>query len=1085
LSGAVPAGESEPLSPFAIHSFCETAGRTPDPSARAHPEIPPGSFRLTDPQYAMLVDNFNNPGHGLWNLQLTFTIREALDVPRFKSAWKRLIDRHPALRTRIAAGEQGPPVQLVERDVPIPLSELDWTDRPSDRIAADIEALRGQMVLSELDFSTAPVMRTTLVKARADLFFCIWVGHHALVDGRSMYNLAYELGTLYHAGETDLPRARPFQDYVEWLDGQSPESAARFWQEHLQGVAEATALGWSRLATGPGHLGGEALRLSRAQTAALEASCERHGVTMNALVQGAWALMLRHYSGEDDVVFGSTRACRRSALDGVDGVDRMIGQFVHAVPVRARFAPGMTVLELVRDVARQHLAVRPFEHTSPLVIRKATSVPVGSRLFETIVTFERSSTAAALKSLGGFWKDWDVLDRGRNGYAVTLFAYQEPELLLRMEWHGAWIADAVASRMLRQLAHVLADMAEGPDRPAADVECLSGEDRERLVHEWNRTDVAYPQGATLHGLVEEQVARTPERRAVSFADESLTYDELNRRAERLAGALRARGVGRGSIVAVCLERSLELVISLLAVLKAGGAYLPVDPEQPLERRDFIVQDAQAQALITNGALGKRWAPAGVPTLVVGPGAPEGPAPPPLVGAGVTEADPAYVIYTSGSTGQPKGVVNSHRGIVNRLRWMQDTYALSDRDRVLQKTPIGFDVSVWELFWPLLTGAEMVVARPGGHRDPRYLVETIGSHGITVTHFVPSLLTEFLALPEAAGCRTLRLVVCSGEALPVDVQDRFFSMLPARLDNLYGPTEAAVDVTSWRCRPETAAATVPIGRPVANTRLYVMDRHQRLTPIGLPGELFIGGVQVADGYVNRPDLTASRFVPDPFAADPAARLYRTGDLVRYREDGVLEFLGRNDHQVKVRGFRIEPEEIEAAMRRHEAVRDAAVVVRQAEGESARLVAFVAFAGPDVPTTSDLRRFLRGWLPDAMIPGLVLETEELPRLPSGKIDRGALRALAETSLRPRGPRLELRTPAEREVASIWKALLKVTRVGPQDNFYELGGDSLLAVEAALALEDAFGRRIDPRLMFFQSLEQVAANVEALSGAAATAP
>jgi len=338
--------------------------------------------------------------------------------------------------------------------------------------------------------------------------------------------------------------------------------------------------------------------------------------------------------------------------------------------------------------------------------------------------------------------------------------------------------------------------------------------------------------------------------------------------------------------------------------------------------------------------------------------------------------------------------------------------------------------------------------------------------------------------DAAHAR-LAPLVDKGEALPVDVQDRFFEMLPARLDNLYGPTEAAVDVTHWRCRPETAAATVPIGRPVANTRLYVMDRHQRLTPIGLPGELFIGGVQVADGYVRRPDLTASRFVPDPFTADPAARLYRTGDLVRYREDGVLEFLGRNDHQVKVRGFRIEPEEIEAAMRRHEAVRDAAVVVRQAEGESGRLVAFVAFAGPDVPTTSDLRRFLRGWLPDAMIPGLVLETEELPRLPSGKIDRGALRAMAETSLRPRGPRLELRTPAERAVASIWKALLKVSRVGPQDNFYELGGDSLLAVEAALALEDAFGRRIDPRLMFFQSLEQVAANVEALSATAATAP
>jgi len=808
-------------------------------------------------------------------------------------------------------------------------------------------------------------------------------------------------------------------------------------------------------------------------------------VTMNAVVQGAWALLLQRYSGEDDVVFGSTRACRRSALGGAADVDQMIGQFVHAVPVRVRFTSDMTVVDLVRDVSRQHLAVRPFEYSSPLVIRKATSVPVGSRLFETVVTFERSSTAAALKSLGGFWKDWDVLDRGRNGYALTVFAYQEPELLLRMEWHGAWIADAVASRMLRQLARVLGEMAEVPDRPALEVECLSGEDRERLLHEWNRTEVAYPGGATLPGLIDAQVARAPQRPAVSFGDTTLTYEELGRRADRLAAALQAQGIGRGSIVAVCLERSLELVVSLLAVLKTGAAYLPVDPEQPPDRNRFVREDARAHVLVTTRQLSREWPPAGVTRVLVGPDGPEGPEPPPLADAGITEADAAYVIYTSGSTGKPKGVINSHRGIVNRLRWMQDMYGLSDRDRVLHKTPIGFDVSVWELFWPLLTGAHLVVARPGGHRDPRYLGETIVRSAITVMHFVPSMLTEFLAVPEAAGCRTLRLVVCSGEALPVDVQNRFLSTLPARLDNLYGPTEAAVDVTYWRCRPEAAQATVPIGRPVANTRLYVMDRRQRLAPIGMPGELYIGGVQVADGYVNRPALTVSRFVPDPFSTDPSARLYRTGDLVRYREDGVLEFLGRNDHQVKVRGFRIEPEEIEAAMRWHESVRDAAVVVRQAEGESARLVAFVAFTGPDVPTTSDLRRFLRRSLPDAMIPGLVLEIEEMPRLASGKIDRGALRTLADSALCPRGPSAELRTPAERTVASVWKALLKVPSVGPQDNFYELGGDSLLAVEAALALEDAFGRRIDPRLMFFQTLEQVAANAEAVSVGAATAP
>ena len=1044
-----------------------------------------GPYRLTGPQHAMIADSINTPGHGLWSVQLVLTIREALDLPRFKSAWRHLLARHPALRTRFVFGALGPPMQVVEDDVRLPLEELDWTGRPSHQIAEDVDSLRRRMLLADLDVGEAPVMRTALVKAGADLFYCIWVGHHALVDGRSMRNLAYELGTLYHARDgLSLPPARSFREYVDWLEGCPPEEGTRFWQEQLAGFSQPTSLGWPREGTGPGRLGSEALRLSRHETAALESFCARHSVAMNALVQGAWALLLHRYSGEDDVVFGSTRACRRSALGGAAGVDGMIGSIVHAVPVRVRFTSETTVIDVVREISRQHLAVRPFEHTSPLAIRKATVVPVGARTFETVVTFERASIGAALRSLGGFWEDWDVLDRGRNGHAITVFAYAEPELLLRMEWHGAWIADAVASRMLRQLARVLGDMARTPDRPALEVECLPDEDRERLVHEWNRTEVAYPRGATLRGLVEAQVERTPHRPAVRSDDETLTYAELGRRADQRAAALQAHGVGRGSIVGVCLERSLELVVSLLAVLKAGAAYLPIDPELPVERRAFVLADARAQALITTRPLSSEWPLAGVSRVLVGADAPDGPERPARVDAGLAEADPAYVIYTSGSTGRPKGVVNSHRGIVNRLRWMQDTYVLSDRDRVLQKTPIGFDVSVWELLWPLLAGAQLVLARPGGHRDPRYLVETVVRSGITVMHFVPGMLTEFLAVPEAAGCRTLRLVVCSGEALPVDVQNRFLSTLPARLDNLYGPTEAAVDVTSWRCRPE-AAPTVPIGRPIANTRLYVMDRRRRLVPIGMSGELYIGGVQVADGYLNRPDLTASRFVPDPFAAEPSARLYRTGDLVRHREDGVLEFLGRDDDQVKLNGVRIEPEEIESAMRRHESVREAAVVVQPAGGPSGRLVAFVVFAGSGVPTTSDLRRFLRRWLPDPMVPGLVLEIEELPRLPSGKIDRGALRALADATLRPPGPRRPLGTPAERAVASVWKALLKVASVGPQDNFYELGGDSLLAVEAVLALEDAFGRRIDPRLLFFQTLEQLAANVEALSSAAPQEP
>ena len=597
------------------------------------------------------------------------------------------------------------------------------------------------------------------------------------------------------------------------------------------------------------------------------------------------------------------------------------------------------------------------------------------------------------------------------------------------------------------------DSDSSPGQGAVD---LPAQERHRILVEWNDTAVEYPLEICLHEHIEAQAARTPDAPAVVFEGESLAYGELDRRANRLARHLRSLGVGLGQLVAICMERSFELVVALLGTLKAGGAYVPVDPGYPEDRIAFMLEDASSLLLTqqrltetlpldvaerTTIRLDTDWATIGRhdDSAVDDLSGPD---------------DLAYVIYTSGSTGKPKGAMNAHRGICNRLLWMQDEYRLSERDAVLQKTPFSFDVSVWEFFWPLMTGARLVLARPGGQRDNRYLVDLIGREGVSVLHFVPSMLRLFLDEPDLRACSSLRDVICSGEALPLDLQERFFERLDARLHNLYGPTEAAIDVTYWRCRRGETASSVPIGRPVANTSLYILDPAMRPVPIGWEGELHLGGVQVGRGYLDRPELTAERFVSDPFAAEPGARLYKTGDLARYLPDGNVEFLGRSDDQVKIRGNRVELGEIEHALSEHAKVKQSVVMAREDEPGEQRIVAYVVPAGAAAPGPSELRAWAEARLPDYMVPSAFVAIEAVPLNASGKADRRALPAPDRT--RPDldqayvAPRSELET----RLAGLWSEILGLDRVGVRDRFFELGGTSLQAARFVNALQEELG-------------------------------
>ncbi len=598
-------------------------------------------------------------------------------------------------------------------------------------------------------------------------------------------------------------------------------------------------------------------------------------------------------------------------------------------------------------------------------------------------------------------------------------------------------------------------------------------DSPQLQLKLNNTTVEYPdRNRSLHSLIEAQALRTPEQVALVFENEKVSYRELNERSNQLAHYLQKQGVAPNVLVGICVERSIEMVVALLAILKAGGAYVPLDPEYPTERLAMMIEDSQTPGVLTQQKLLAHFSSRDTPTFCLDADwktlASESTS---NLNVAVSPSDAAYAIYTSGSTGKPKGVVNVHQGIVNRLLWMQDAYRLTSDDRVLQKTPYSFDVSVWEFFWPLITGARLVIARPGGHRDPRYLADVITREQITTMHFVPSMLRSFLETVEIPKRSSVRQVFCSGEALPADLQHQFFSRIDAELYNLYGPTEASVDVTHWTCRRDDNRSFVPIGRPIANMEIYILDEQLRPTPAGAEGELHIGGIGLARGYLNRPELTAEKFIRNPLSNDPNARLYKSGDLARFLPSGDIEYLGRLDYQVKIRGFRIELGEIEVVIGQYPGIRQVVVVAREDTPGDKRLVAYVVPVQIEQFKTAGLQEFLKTQLPDYMVP-VVVVLEAMPLSSNGKVDRKALPAPTFENHAVASEFIPARNEIEKGLVGIWSELLAIQQIGMRDNFFELGGHSLLAIRLVSRIEQSFGKELSlASLLEAQTIEQQA--------------
>ncbi|MFC6081926.1 non-ribosomal peptide synthetase/MFS transporter [Sphaerisporangium aureirubrum] len=998
------------------------------------------------------------PGTTQLTIPLTLRLRGPLDADALAAALDAVAAGHDALRMRYPATWDGRPQVVVAADVTLPLTVLDVPDDATAR------ALVEGFLATPFDLTEGPVARALLVRLDAEDHVLVIATHHIASDGWSADLLLREVFTRYEGGTPPVPEVG-YGDYAAWQRGLAPsERDLAFWRDRLAGL-EPLDLPSDRPRPPERTYGGAAcgFPLGPELAGALAELGRAHGATPYMTMLAAFTALLGRYAGTGDVAVGSPVAGRQ-----VPELDGVVGCFVNMLTMRVDLSddPAFTdLLRRVRGVAVDALAHQdlPFEQlVSELDLPRDVS---RSPLFGVILAMQNYRTGTVDPPAGLTVADFP-LDTWATRYDLELYVADDPGggLSGLFVYNTDLFEAATVERLAGHLRALLERVVARPELRLSQIDLLTDEERRLVVGGWNDTAVTYPGEATLHGPIEEQAARTPDAVAVRFEGRSLTYAELDAAADRVARTLRGHGVGAGSVVAVCAERSLELLPGLLGVLKAGAAYLPVDPDYPADRVAFMLSDAAPAALLTQRKI--RPTLPGTAAVVLDLDDPDvwtgGPGPLPRTEPG----DVAYVIYTSGSTGRPKGVPNTHGGIANRLDWMQERYGIGAGDVVAQKTPVSFDVSVWELFWPLRCGASLVLATPGGHKDAAYLRDLFVTEGVTTVHFVPSMLAAFLAEEEAADCRPLRRVICSGEELPADLARRCLETLPgAELHNLYGPTEAAVDVSSWHCLPATlaVAARVPIGTPVANTALYVLDAAMAPAPIGVPGELFIGGAQLAQGYLNRPGLTAERFVANPYGP-PGSRLYRTGDLARRRPDGALEFLGRMDGQVKLRGLRIELGEIEAALRALPAVRDAAVIVREDRPGDPRLVAYITPGDADPGQSLDqvldqvldhaaVRAGLKRTLPDYMVPSGYVTLAALPLGPSGKLDRRALPA--PVAGRDAGVEfIAPGTPTELALAAIWGELLGVEAVGVDDDFFDLGGHSLLATQVVARLRKQAG-------------------------------
>jgi amino acid adenylation domain-containing protein len=1022
------------------------------------------------------------PGTAAYNLVRAFRITGPLNVNALTSAIGAVIERHESLRT-IFESVDGEARQVVLSDVDVQVPILNLADLPESEREREALRIASEEGKRPFDLTRGPLLRTVLLQVSRDQYILVLAMHHIITDGWSISILFRELAHCYEAyasgREPELPEL-PIQyvEYAQWqreyITGEVLAKQVQYWKNKLAGAQTILDLPTDRPrpTTHSWHGATEELIFESQVRAALKEFAQSEGATLFMVSMAAFQALLWRYTSQDSILVGTPTAAR-SQIE----IENLVGFFVNTLVFRADFTPDVTFRDLVRQVracaleAYAHQDV-PFEKlVEELVPQRSMNT---SPLFQVMFTFQ--NIPKQVFEISGLKMKELEFETGIAKFDLAVEAFEDDEddeFHCRFEYNTDLFEKQTVLRELGHFRNLVNAVLKNPDEPLARIALMDEREREQTVVEWNNTATDYPRDLRIHSAFERQAARTPDRTALVFQGEKIPYWRINEDANRLAHYLIKKGVGPGNLVGVSIERSPELTVALLGVLKTGAAYVPLDPSYPLERLASTLEDTRAECVLSNNGIGKKL-PDTVRNLILldseaEPIRSESPLNPVMNMMGLSRVERAYVLYTSGSSGRPKGVEGTHRGAINRMRWMWERYPFQAGEVCCQKTNVGFVDSVWEIFGPLLAGVPSVILPQEAVLDPEELLQILAEQRVTRIVLVPSLLRALLEhapnleerLPE------LKLWSCSGEVLTWELARRFRKGYPgAKLLNIYGSSEVAADVTWHEVREEEeedaqGTVSVPIGRPISNAQVYVLDRNLNAVPVGVRGEIYVGGDGLALGYWQQPEMTGERFVPNPIAPERSERLYRTGDLGRWRSAGEIEYLGRMDGEVKVRGMRIDLGEIETVLASHRWVEEAVVELR-GEGAEQRLVAYVVAGEEGTPSARELRRHVRSKLPEHMAPASYVRVEELPLLPSGKVNRRALGGLAGVALSDQGT-VAARTEVEQKLAGIWAEVLKVKEVGVDQNFFELGGHSLLVLQVMARIRREFDVELGVRTMF----------------------
>ena len=1009
-----------------------------------------------------------------YNVSAGVRMEGPLSVAALERAFGEVLRRHESLRTVIRQVD-GEPVQVITDPPVFRLPKFDLQMVPAAQRETEAQSLLTLDAQKPFNIEDASLFRATLLLLSPREHILLLTMHHIISDGMSRGVLVRELVQLYEVFANGRSSTLPeltiqYVDFAawqrEWLQGEVLDKQVSYWKEKLAGAPSLLELPADRPRPPVQSFHGarQPVVIPQELTESLRELGESQNATLFMTLLAAFEVLLFRHTGQDDIVVGVPITGRNNPE-----LANLIGFFINSLPVRTDLSGNPTFRELLGRV--REAALGAYEHQD-LPFEKLVEVSQPERdtsyspLFQIMCHLD--NTGAPALALPGLRLTPLDADTGTSKFDLTLdLVESSTELKGWLEYSTELFDDVTIQRLSERFQILLKAAVAAPDTRIAALPLLSPVEENQLIVGLNQTAEVFPHAPCLHQIFEAQAEQTPAATAVRFEGQELTYAELNRRANQLAHRLRKLGVGWEVLVAICMEPSLDLPIALLAVLKAGGAYIPLDPADPRKRLSFILEETGAAVVLTQEGLADNQAFAGVQVIrldhdveVFATESTEN------LPTQVTGENLCYVIYTSGSTGQPKAAMLHHRGVRNRLLWGITNYQLGQGDVVLHKTPLTFDVSVWEIFAPLLSGACLLIAKAGGHQDPVYQLELMAREKVTHVDYVPTMLEVLLELKGLDDCDSLKIVTSAGEALTRGLRDRFYSQTKAKLYNLYGSTEASLAVTYWVCPGEGKERLIPIGRPMNNARIYILDKHLQPVPIGVAGELHVGGVAPGRGYLKRPDLTADKFIPDALSETGGERLYKTGDLARYRSDGAIEFLGRLDHQVKIQGRRLELVEVEASLCQHPAVREAVVLARKITAGNKSLVAYVVSKQEPLPTGDELRNYLRQKLPEYMVPAAYVVLTELPLLSNGKLNLRALPRPKKVLSQPEAVYMPPESDLEQTIASIWQQVFNIDRVSIHTNFFDLGGNSLLVTKVHSKLRAALNSDIQVIELFKHS-------------------